>query len=94
MHTTMNKLYQYPSQIFYTDLMQQLKYYAESGIIDEKYKDINNITPTLSVFLASSQCIQDCFIFGGTWTTRTPLEIPLYWNGSMDVIMSEIERAH
>jgi len=32
-------------------------------------------------------------MFGGTWTTHSPLEIPLYYNGTMDVVMKDIDRA-
>lgn len=92
MHKTINKLYEYENQIFFTDAVQQIKTYADNGIIDSKYSNIENILPTLGFFLLTAQCIQDCFIFGGTWTTRTPLEIPLMYNGTMDVIVEEIER--
>ena len=92
MHKTINKLYEYGNQSFVTDAVQQIKAYADSGIIDSKYQDVSNIYPTLGHFLANAQCIQDCYIFGGSWTTRTPLEIPLMYNGAMDVILSEIER--
>ena len=92
MHKTMQKIYDYPNQIFYTDLVQQIMYYAKSGIIDSKYTNMNEIKPTLVTFLCNSQCIQDCFIFGGSWTTRTPLEIPLYYNGAMDIIVEEINK--
>lgn len=92
MHKTINKLYEYHHQIFETDVIQQIKTYADSGLIDPQYQNINNIYPTLGFFLLTSQCIQDCFIFGGSWTTRTPLEIPLMYNGVMQVVKEEIDR--
>ena len=92
MHNTINKLYEYTNYTFYTDLIQQVKNYADSGLIDSKYQNISEIEPTVSILLSRSQCIQDCFIFGGSWTTRTPLEIPLFYNGSMDLIVNEIKR--
>lgn len=91
MHDTINKLYEYRNQIFYTDLVQQIRQYAKSGLIDSKYENLEEIEKTIPIFLLQSQCIQDCFIFGGSWTTRTPLEIPLFYNGSMDIIVEEIE---
>lgn len=93
MRKTMSKINEYRHQIWNTDCIQQIKYYAQAGLIDPKYEIQSNIIPTLGVFLLNSQCIQDGFMFGGTWTTHSPLEIPLYYNGTMDVVMKDIDRA-
>ena len=89
---TINKMYQYPHQIYYTDAIQQIKAYADAGIIDEKYQNVNEIIPTLGYFVGGSQCIQDSVIFTGSFVTRTPMEIPLFYNGAMDVIIDEINQ--
>ena len=92
MRKLFEKLYAYRHQMWSTDCVQQIKWYAEAGIIDPKYKEQENIIPTLGTFLLNSQCIQDGFMFGGTWTTHSPLEIPLFYNGTMDIVMKEINR--
>lgn len=89
---TINKMYEYEHQIFFTDLAQQIKCYADSGVIDPKYSDMNNILPTLGYFLSEAQCIQDNFMFGGSWVTKSPLEIPLMYNGTMDIVLEEIHK--
>jgi hypothetical protein len=51
MHDTINKLYEYRNQIFYTDLVQQIRQYAKSGLIDSKYENLAEIEKTVPVFL-------------------------------------------
>ena len=92
MKNILSKTYEYSHQIWNTDLIQQIKYYADAGLIDKKYQDQQNIIPTLGYFLLNSTCIQDSFMFGGTWTTHSPLEIPLLYNGTMDIVIDEIHR--
>ena len=92
MRKLFEKVYQYKHQIWSTDCIQQIRWYADAGLIDPKYKDKSNIIPTLGTFLLNSQCIQDGFMFGGTWTTHSPLEIPLLYNGTMDIVQQEIDR--
>lgn len=84
-------LYTQPNQILYTDYLIFIREYAFAGIIDEKYKDIKNIQPVLDYFLATSYCLQDSYIFNGSWVTPTTTEIPLLFNGAMDIVENEIK---
>lgn len=79
-------------QIFYTDLIYDIKEYAHAGIIDERYKEISNIEPTLGYFLENSLCLQDAYLFTGSWLSRCPNEIPLLYNGTMAVVQEELDR--
>lgn len=88
----MKKLYCHPHKVFYVDCLQQIKAYADAGLVDEKYQDINNIIPTLGYFLCNAMCIQDGYMFSGSWVTHSPSEIPLFYNGTMDVAIQEIDR--
>ena len=92
MEKTMSDMYCYPNQIRYTDLTISIREYAMAGIIDEKYKDISEIEKTLGNFLFNSYCLQDAYIFTGSWTTNSMMEIPLFYNGIMEVVANEIER--
>jgi len=31
-------------------------------------------------------------MFGGSWMTKSPLEIPLMYNGTMDIVLEEIHK--
>lgn len=92
MQNTMNHLYCHANQIRYTDLLIGIREYALAGIIDEQYANPENIDPTLGYFLLNSYCLQDSYIFTGSWTTVTLLEVPLLYNGVMEVVAEEIDR--
>lgn len=89
---SMTPLYTCPSMIRYTDLIISIREYAIAGIIDEKYKDVAEIEKTLGYFLLNSYCVQDSYIFNGSWTTIVSLEVPLFYNGVMDVVVQELDR--
>jgi hypothetical protein len=42
--------------------------------------------------MENSICLQDNYIMNGSWTTRNCLEIPLFYNGAMDIVVSELDR--
>ena len=92
MNITMNKMLNYPNQILYTDYIIFIREYARAGIIDKKYLDIKNIEPTLPHYLGNSYCMQDGFTQNGSWTTISSYEIPLMYNGAMDIAMEEVNR--
>ena len=92
MEKTMFDLECHSNQIRYTDLIVSIREYAMAGIIEDKYKNIQEIDKTLGYFLLNSYCLQDSYIFTGSWTTQSMLEIPLMYNGVMDVVDQEIER--
>lgn len=92
MNNTMKKLDSGPHQIFYTDLIYYVREYARAGIIDDKYTDIKEIEKTLGYFLGNSICLQDSYIFSGSWVGRATNEIPLLYNGTMTVVVEELER--
>lgn len=81
-----------PHQIFYTDYMVFIKEYAKAGIIDEKYLNPKEIEATLAHYLDNSFCMQDGFIQSGTWTTIATYEIPLMYNGAMDIAIQETNK--
>lgn len=92
MSEMMLQLYEYPSCIWYTDIYKMIKEYAVAGVIDKKYLKDENIYPTLGYFLKLSSCIQDNYIFNGSWVTHSFLELPVLYNGTMDVVLEEYER--
>jgi MoaA/NifB/PqqE/SkfB family radical SAM enzyme len=81
-----------PNQILYTDLILFVREYAKAGLIDPKYTSIAEIEKTLPAFMENSICLQDNYIMNGSWTTRNCLEIPLFYNGAMDIVVSELDR--
>lgn len=93
MNNSMKKLDMGNHNIFYTDLVNDIREYAFAGIIDEKYTELSILEETLGYFLNNSICLQDGYIFTGTWTGRAPNEIPLLYNGTMDVVQEELIRA-
>ena len=88
----MTPLYTCASKIRYTDLVVSIREYAIAGIIDEKYKNVKEIEKTLGYFLLNSYCLQDSYIFNGSWTTIVTLEVPLFYNGTMEVVAEELDR--
>lgn len=78
--------------IWYTDLLLIIREYAYSGIIDSKYQNVDNVVETLCCLLNNATCIQDNYIANGSWTTPHFLEVPLLYNGAMDIIMRNIKR--
>ena len=88
----MTPLYNCSSKIRYTDLVVSIREYAIAGIIDEKYKNVKEIEKTLGYFLLNSYCLQDSYIFNGSWTTIVTLEVPLFYNGTMEVVAEELDR--
>lgn len=89
---TFDNLILYPHQIFYTDYVKFVYEYAKAGIIDEKWTDMSKIDKTIAIFVDKSCCLQDSYIITGSWITSNPLEIPLWYNGAMDVVEEEIDR--
>lgn len=92
MQDTMSSLDCHKNQIRYTDLVVSIREYAMAGLIDKRYQDIKTIEKTLGYFLLNSYCLQDAYIFTGSWTTASMLEVPLLYNGVMEVVEQEIER--
>lgn len=91
MQDIMNQLF-CPNTIAYTDFITIIREYAIAGLIDEKYKNPLNIEPTLGYFLHNSYCVQDAYIMNGSWVTRSFLEVPLFYNGVMDLVMQQVEK--
>ena len=42
-------------------------------------------------FLENSYCLQDAYIMNGSWVARSLLEVPLWYNGAMDVVVEELK---
>lgn len=91
MHDMMSQFFE-PNQIQYTDLINFIREYAIAGLIDEKYQNMNEIEESLSMFLGNSYCVQDSYIFAGSWVTMSGLDIPLLYNGAADVAKEEFKR--
>lgn len=91
MQSMMNQLF-CPNTIAYTDYITIIREYAIAGLIDKKYTDIKNIEPTLTYFLNNSYCVQDAYIMNGSWVTRSLLDIPLLYNGVMDLVMEQTDK--
>lgn len=89
---TMDNMILYQHQIFYTDYAKFVYEYAKSGIIDEKWTNLKEINKTLNVFLNKSCCLQDAYIITGSWITVNHLEIPLWYNGAIDIVMEEVNK--
>ena len=53
---------------------------------------MSKIDKTVAIFVDKSCCLQDSYIITGSWITSNPLEIPLWYNGAMDVVEEEIDR--
>lgn len=87
----MSQLYKYESFILYTDLIIFIREYAFAGIIDSKYTEVQNITPILDYFLGQSYCLQDAFLSNGSWVTISTNEIPLLFNGAVELTVDEIK---
>lgn len=92
MHNTMNLMYQHPHKIIYTDLITLIREYAIAGIIDKRYAAIKEIEKTLGYFMCNSYCVQDGYIFAGSWSTTGTLEVPLIYNGAMQASYEDFER--
>lgn len=92
LNNTIKKLDLGNNQIFYTDLVNDIREYAFAGIIDEKYTDVSEIEKTLGYFLGNSLCLQDGYIFTGSWVGKAPNELPLLYNGTMDIVAKEFDR--
>lgn len=91
LHDSMMQMYTHPNQIRYTDLVIAIREYALAGLIDKKYEDSDEIEKTLGYYLLNSYCIQDAYITNGSWTTISNLEIPLFYNGVMEIVVEEID---
>lgn len=92
MHNTMSKVNTCPSQFIFTDFIVFIREYARQGIIDKKYLDPKEIIPTLPYFMHNSYCMQDGYIQTGSWTTMPTYEVPLLYNGAMDVAMEALKK--
>lgn len=92
MHYAIAPLDDYPHQAIYTDWVIFIREYAKAGLIDKKWEDIKLIEKILPYFMDGSYCVQDGFIVSGSWTTVAHLEIPVLFNGAMDVALEELER--
>jgi organic radical activating enzyme len=92
MHHTMGKMNECNNQILFTDYIISIREYARAGIIDSKYMDINNIQRTLSHYLSNSYCMQDGLVQNGSWTTVSTYEIPLMYNGAMDIAIKTVDK--
>lgn len=79
-------------QIWYTDLLINVQEAAKAQIIDPKYQDRSLIQLTAPVLLTRATCIQDNLLLSGSWMTPPFLEIPLLYNGAMDIILNELDR--
>ena len=65
---------------------------SNSGLIDKKWEDIKMIDKVIPYFMENSYCVQDGYIFSGSWVTVAHLEIPVLCNGAMDVALDELEK--
>lgn len=92
MNKTMSAINNCPHQILYTDYIIFIREYARCGLIDEKYMDVKEIEATLPHYLGNSYCMQDGFIQTGSWTTISSYEIPLMYNGAMEISMEEVKK--
>jgi sulfatase maturation enzyme AslB (radical SAM superfamily) len=92
MNKTMSSINKCPHQILYTDYIIFIREYARCGLIDKKYMDIKEIEATLPHYLGNSYCMQDGFIQTGSWTTISSYEIPLMYNGAMEISIEEAKK--
>lgn len=92
MHHTMCKMNTCENAILFTDYLVAIREYAKAGIIESKYTDIDKIKPTIRFFMSNSYCMQDGFVQNGSWTTPPTYEIPLMYNGAMDVAVAEAKK--
>ena len=90
--TTMNQIYCHSHSIWFTDLIQNMRHYALSGIIDSKYQDPNESMKVANIILNKSVCLADNYITTGSWTTYHNLDIPLFFNGAADIIYNSAEK--
>ena len=81
-----------PHQSIYTDWVIFIREYAKAGLIDKKWEDIKMIDKVIPYFMENSYCVQDGYIFSGSWVTVAHLEIPVLFNGAMDVALDELEK--
>ena len=91
MHKNMSKINCCEHSIMYTDYIITIREYARAGIIDAQYLDIKNIEKTLFYYLNRSFCMQDSLIQTGSWLTMSSYEVPLMYNGAMEVA-SEVSK--
>lgn len=92
MSNVMRDVIECPSQFIYSDWVINIREFAKAGVIDKKWEDINLINQIMPYFMENSYCMQDAFIFTGSWITMPSLELPLLFNGAMDVALEEVER--
>lgn len=92
MNHTLSKIMTCQHQIIYTDYLLFLKKYAQAGIIESKYIDLKESEKTLPYYLGTSYCMQDGFIQNGSWTTIATYELPLMYNGAMEIAIQAVDK--
>ena len=75
-------------KILKENLIKEIQNFAFLRQIDSKYLDRKNIIPTLNIILAKN-CPYNNYIYNGNWLYPVTNEVPLYYNGVMDIILKE-----
>lgn len=70
------------------NFIKEIQLMALNKKIDQKYLDRKNIIPTLNILL-SKNCPYNNYIYNGNFWYPLNNEIPLYYNGAMDIILKE-----
>lgn len=83
--SVMDQMYCHSHSIWFTDLIQNMRHYALTGLIEDKYKDPNECIKVANVILNKSVCIADNYTTTGSWATYHNLDIPLLFNGAADI---------
>lgn len=92
MERTIGGLTECPARVLYSDNMNFINYYARAGIIDERWKNPEEVEKTLGYWISRGYCLQDAYSQNASWTTLATLEYPLLYNGAMDIALRENER--
>lgn len=85
MKNTMCKMNTCKNSVLYTDYLIAIREYARAGIIDKQYLDIETTKRTIKFQLGNSYCMQDGLLQNGSWTTPPTYEVPLLYNGAMEI---------
>lgn len=72
------------------NFIKEIQLAAFNKQIDQKYLNRKNIIPTLNI-LITKNCPYNNYIYNGNFWYPLNNEIPLYYNGAMDIILKENE---
>ena len=81
----MNQIYCHQHSIWFTDIVQNMRHYALSGIIDSKYQNPDESIKVVNAILNKSVCLADNYVTTGSWITYHNLDLPLLFNGAADI---------